>query len=117
MNRQSLIALAIVAVSGAAFANDYTANTTPFVSTLTRAEVQAELVRSNQTGINAPSDWYSSPVDQTISQRSRGEASAEYIAQRDRVAAFTGDDSGSAYLAQQRADRASVLAGQPAAAH
>ena len=80
MNRKSLIALAIVAASGAAFADDITVDTTPFVSTATRAEV-----------------------------------CAEYIAQRDRVAAFTGEDSGSAYLAQQRADRASVLAGQPAA--
>lgn len=117
MNRKSLVALAIVAASGAAFANDYTVDTTPFVSTLTRAEVQAELARFiKEGGVNPAADWYP-PIVQTSSQRTRAEVRAEYIEHRDRVGAFVGEDSGSAYLAQQRADRASVLAGQPAADH
>ena len=48
------------------------------------------------------------------SERTRAEVQADFIANRDRVAAFSREDSGSSYLAAHRATAAApVLAGQP----
>lgn len=47
-------------------------------------------------------------------QQTRAEVQADFVANRDRVAAFTREDSGSAYLATNRATVAApVFAGQP----
>jgi hypothetical protein len=113
MNRKSIIAIAITAAAaGSAFADDITVETTPFVSSATRAEVQAELGRYQQAGVNPWSNRYN-PLAQFRSQRTRDQVAAEYLAARDRVAAFTGEDSGSAYLASHPAIAATTLAGQP----
>jgi hypothetical protein len=54
------------------------------------------------------------PLDSFQSQRTRAEVQADYVANRDRVAAFTREDSGSAFLAVNRGRIAApVLAGQP----
>lgn len=117
MNRKSLLALAVVALtSGAAFAEDIRLQSMPFVSTATRAQVQAELAAYRQAGVNPWSIRYN-PLAQFRSQRTRAEVTAEYLAERDRVAAFTSEDSGSAWLAARRHQRsADTLAGQPARA-
>ena len=105
MNRKSLIALAFASTATVAFADDITIDPTPFVSTATRAEVQAELARFEASGRD-PWARNHNPLSDFESQRSRDEVKAEYVQARERVAAFTGEDSGSAYLAAQ-ADAAS----------
>ena len=114
MNRKSLFAAAFAtAFAGGAFADDITIDTTPFVSTATRAEVRAELDAHRQAGNNPASNRYD-PFVQFEGQRSRAAVTAEYISARDRVAAFTGEDSGSAFLTARYANRpAQVGARQP----
>jgi hypothetical protein len=71
-----------------------------FVSTNSRAQVHAELV---QFGIDYPVSPWATRYDQLAnfkSTRRRADVTAAYIADRDEVAAFTGEDSGSVYLAQ-----------------
>lgn len=120
MNRYALaIALASIAAAGQAFADDITVDTTPFVSTATRAQVQQELAQFKASGINPWSQGYN-PLAGFQSSRSRADVTAEYVRSRDAVAAITGEDSGSAFLAAggQREDaRTSTLAGQPSAAY
>ena len=100
MNRKSLLALALAATATGAFADDITIDPTPFVSTATRAQVQAELAAFQESGRDPWARQYD-PLADFRSQRSREEVKAEYVQARDRVAAFTGEDSGSAYLAGQ----------------
>jgi hypothetical protein len=112
MNR--IIATACIAasaiVAGQAFADDITPSQ-PFVSTTTRAQVQAELARSRSQA-NPWSIAYN-PLARFQSGRTRAEVISEYIASRDEVAALTGEDSGSFALAQQP-ETAARLAGLPA---
>jgi urease accessory protein UreF len=114
MNRKSLIALALsTAFAGAALADDITVETTPFVSTATRAEVRADLAAYRQAGVNHASNRYN-PLAQFKSQRTRAQVTAEYVASREQVAALTGEDSGSTYLALRRVEHAAqTVAGQP----
>jgi hypothetical protein len=52
------------------------------------------------------------PLANFQSQRTRADVQADFIASRDRVAAFTSEDSGSAYLKAHRgADASRVFAG------
>lgn len=119
MNRYALaIALATLAAAGQAFADDITVETTPYVSTATRTQVQQELAQFKASGVSPWSQVY----DQLAgfqSGRSRADVTAEYIRSRDAVAALTGEDSGSAFLAGgQREDaRSPTVAGRPSAAY
>ena len=72
----------------------------PFTSTLSRADVQADVIR-NADAIRAGATEYAMQQDRpaTVSTRSRNQATAEYIAEREQVHALTSEDSGSAYLA------------------
>jgi hypothetical protein len=102
MNRKALIALAaFAALAGttAARADDITIDNTPFQSVRTRADVQAELAAYKKNGVNTYSISYNQ-LSKFKSDRTRDEVRAEYLADRDEVAALTSEDSGSAYLAQ-----------------
>lgn len=115
MNRKFALAFVVAAAAaGNAFADDITVETNPFVSTLTRAEVQAQLSQRSAATNNPASIQYN-PLANFTSTLSREQVVADYIANRDRVAAMTGQDSGSVYLASQ--PHVSVdtthLAGQP----
>ena len=114
MNRKFATVLVLAAAAaGNAFADDITIDTTPFVSSKTRAEVQAELVQFKQAG-NSPWSNQHNPLRAFRSEKSRADVTADYLASRSRVAAFTGEDSGSAFLAQNRSRTAgTTLAGQP----
>lgn len=106
----------IVAAAGNAFAESPTIVKDDFVSTRTRAEVQAELHAFKQSGVNPWSISYN-PLQVFRSNTSRRQVVAEYLADRDEVAAINGEDSGSAYFAQASAQRtrsSAVLAGRPA---
>lgn len=72
----------------------------PFVSTRTRAEVQAELM--GQRLSSAGSEWVlqANAPQQRTSSITRAQATADYIASRDAIHALNSEDSGSAYLAQ-----------------
>jgi hypothetical protein len=85
-----------------------------FSGTRSRAEVQAELAQFKTAGTSPWSIQYN-PLAQFKSVLTRADVRAEYIAQRDQVAALNGEDSGSAYLAQARhsVGATTTLAGQP----
>jgi hypothetical protein len=97
MNRNLAAALIAVAAASSALADDITVDTTPFVSSRSRAEVQAELQQSRQSGV----DVWAQDYDQLAafhSSKSRAEVTAEYLQSRDQAAALVAEDSGSAWL-------------------
>jgi hypothetical protein len=119
----SRIALATAALSVAAFGAqadeaDGSQYALQFNGTKTRAEVQAELASYQKARANPWSIAYN-PLNSFRSAKTRAQVTAEYLADRDTVAAMNGEDSGAAYLAQHNATPAvsSVLAGQPVNAH
>jgi hypothetical protein len=118
MNRYILSSLLAIsaAVSSTAFADDITVDTTPFTSTKSRAEVQAELSQYQRAGVN-PWAQDHNPLADFRSTRTRAQVTAEYIADRDQVEAMTREDSGSSYLAQRTPAIAPVFAGQPTRAY
>lgn len=120
MNRKLAYALVVfaatAAAAGQAFAETPTIDNTPFVSVKSRSDVQAELAAYKAAGVNPWSTSYN-PLKSFKSSTSRDQVVAEYVAARDQVAAVTGEDSGSAYLAQasaRNAPLADTLAGTPA---
>jgi len=103
MNAHYAFALVVVAAGAAAAvdarADDITVDPTPFVSSVSRAQVNEELRQFRASGVNPWADDYN-PVLLARSTRSRADVMAEYRADRSEVAAFTGEDSGSTYLAR-----------------
>lgn len=115
MNRKlaSALALAVTAAAGHAFAEDITLYSTPFTSTASRAQVQAELAQFKKSGVNPWSNTYN-PLRDFEGAASREQVAGEYLTSRQRVAAMTGEDSGSSFLAARRPVPAGqLLAGQP----
>ena len=97
--RLSAVALAFgAAFTGSARADDITIDPVPFVSTATRAQVQAELKAYKAAGINPWATHYN-PLAHFRSTQSRAQVQAEFLANREAVAAMNGEDSGSQYLA------------------
>jgi hypothetical protein len=94
----AVLAVAAIA-SGNAYADDITIDTTPFISTKTRAEVRAEVMGQSLT--SAATEWamQMNDVPQFSSGYTREQARAEYIAARDEVMARNAEDSGSSYFA------------------
>lgn len=118
MNRKSIIAIAFAsaiaghAVAGTSLAGDISVESQPFAATQARAVVQAELAQYKQSGVNPWSISYN-PLRGFESTKSRDQVTAEFMSSRDRVAAFTSEDSGSAYLARSDAHRnVQVIAGK-----
>jgi hypothetical protein len=95
------IALAAAALHAQTTTNgEITIDPNPFVSTLTRAEVRADLERFRRSGVDPTAQEYN-PLAKFQSGRTRAEVTAEYLAERSAVAAFGGEDSGSVYLARR----------------
>ena len=116
MKTSSLLLAAALATAGFAAQADE-ADGSQYVNSFngakTRAEVQAELGQYKKAGVNPWSTQYN-PLNAFQSGKTRAQVQAEYLASRDTVAAFTSEDSGSAYLAQRTvATPARALAGQP----
>jgi len=103
MNRYAaLLAVAMGTLSGAAFSHtglsgDISIETDTFVSTRSPAEVRAELVAYKKSGVNPWARTYN-PLASFKSGKTRAQVSAEYVANRNLVAALNGEDSGSKYL-------------------
>ena len=114
MNRKLCFgALVLASLGTSAFADDITVEPHPFVSTRTQAQVQAELAQYKLAGVNPWSISYN-PVRYFRSEKTRAQVEQEYVASRDEVSARTGEDSGSARLAQRQGpDVSSQFAGQP----
>ena len=99
MNRNFALALFVAcAASGPVLADDITVDPQPFASTLSRAQVMDDLRQYRQSGINPWADDYNQ-LAQARSVLSRETVMAEFMASRGMVAAFSGEDSGSRYLA------------------
>lgn len=92
----SAATVAVALVSAGAYAESPTIDTTPFVSTKTRAEVQAEL-KTPYIGGNPWSTRYD-----MFAQRgalTKEQVRGAYKMSREEVHALTAEDSGSAFLA------------------
>jgi hypothetical protein len=101
--------------SSKAYAETPTIDTTPFVSTRTRAEVQAEVMSQRDLVTAAASEWVmqNNHVAQLKSGYTSEQAKSEYKTARDQVSAMNSEDSGSSYFARQaaRANAGTVMAG------
>jgi len=111
----ALAAAAAGLISTSAFAETTLEYASPFVSTLTRAEVQAEFKARPDLLRAAASEWamqQSEPVG-LKSTEIRANAKNEYRSARQEVLAMTSEDSGSAYFLKQtpRWSRASATMG------
>jgi hypothetical protein len=96
--------LAAVLMSGNALAESPTIDTTPFISTLSRAEVRAEVLRARDQVSAAGTEWAMQQNERQpiMAGLSRAQVTAEYIAARDQVHAMNAEDSGSSHFAQSR---------------
>lgn len=115
MNRHLALAFAALATAAAGhvLADDITIETAPFVSTMSRAEVIADLQRTRSAGIDPWADEYN-PLMHFQSGKTRAEVIAEFMAERAAVAALNSEDSGSVYLARREpAQRSTQLASAP----
>lgn len=116
MNRiATALVVAAAAVAGSAYADDITVDNTQFVSQKSRAEVVAELGQYKKSGVNVWSTQYN-PLKNFKSGKTVAEVRADYIASRNEVNAFTGEDSGSAYLQASNGrvfNGSTTLAGTP----
>lgn len=95
----SAATVAVALVSAGAYAESPTIDSTPFVSTKTRAEVQAEL-KTPYIGGNPWSTRYD-----MFAQRgalTKEQVRGAYKMSREEVHALTAEDSGSAFLAAQQ---------------
>jgi hypothetical protein len=106
MNRKIALTFVLASVAAAsAFAETPMADTTPFKSSMTREQVQAELQQHRKTGI----DPYADGFNQLTGFRStltRAEVKADFMASRQLVSELNGEDSGSRYLAHRQLPRA-----------
>lgn len=106
MNRR-LVTLSIAAAAAATFAGGAFAESPDpsgqfaqqVTSSKSRAEVVAELKEYKRAGVNPWAMSYN-PLRTFKSTTTREAVVADYLDSRDRVAAFNGEDSGSAYLAR-----------------
>lgn len=103
MNRTTLLTLSLaVLAAGYACAGEITVDPEPFVSVASRAQVQQELGKFRAGGTNP----WATEYDQLAgfrSSTSRASVIADYMASRDAAAAFSGEDSGSSYIARAMA--------------
>ncbi|MGZ5181581.1 MAG: hypothetical protein ACXWC6_16880 [Ramlibacter sp.] len=98
-------AVASIAAAGSAFAQatpygQEGGQSDTFVPAKSRATVQAELDQFRAQYPVSPWSFRYNPLANFKSTATRAEVTAAYIADRNEVAALTGEDSGSAYLAQ-----------------
>ncbi|MBC5785249.1 DUF4148 domain-containing protein [Ramlibacter sp. USB13] len=116
MNRYlATVAAALLAAAGTAFADDITMDPHPFQSTATRAQVMEEFHQFRRSGVNPWADDYDQ-IAHGSGAMTRAEATAAFLAERSTVAALSGEDSGSSYLARVAAAHSRVQATELAAA-
>ncbi|GAB3655937.1 DUF4148 domain-containing protein [Ramlibacter alkalitolerans] len=110
----AVIALVAASSASSVLADDITVETTPFVSTSSRAQVNAQLQQFRQAGVDPWAQHYDQ-LAALRSSRTRAQVRADYLQSRQETAALTAEDSGSAWLAARaHGVAASLLAGTPA---
>lgn len=110
------VAVALVSPTNA-YAESTAEYTTTFLSTLSRAEVRAELMGRSELLRTGSSEWAMQNNEPIAikSAETREQAKAEYKSARQEVIAVTGEDSGSAYYQRQAMRvKASAIMGGPA---
>jgi hypothetical protein len=118
----AVVAFAAIAAAVAtpARADDITIDNTPFHSTKTRAEVQAELLQYQRAGVNPYKTGYNQ-LAQFRSTRARADVRGDYLAHRDEVNAMLHEGSDShptvRTAAVPRVRNAATLAGVPVNGH
>lgn len=97
--------LAATLMASSALAETPTIDTTPFVSTRSRAEVQAEVLGARAQVTAAGSEWAMQRNEQQplMAGLTRAQVTAEYIAVREQVQAMNAEDSGANHFPQARA--------------
>ena len=97
--------LAATLMASSALAETPTIDTTPFVSSRSRAEVQAKVLGARSQVTAAGIEWAMQRNEQQplMASLSRAQVTAEYIAAREQVHAMNAEDSGSNHFAQSRA--------------
>ena len=116
MNRIALASIVLAsAFAGSAFAESPIYGNDPFTGVKTRAEANAELAAYKKAGVNPWSTQYN-PLKYFKSTTTREAVVSAYLMSRDEVHALSGEDSGSAYLAQAHTTSvpSRTLAGTPA---
>jgi hypothetical protein len=103
-------ALAAGILSSNAYADDITIDNTPFVGSMTRAQVSAELKVPYVGGYPWAGKY---DMFQTKSAATTEQVQSGYKMSRDEVSALTGEDSGSAYFKRTPARNASAVMGAP----
>jgi len=85
-------------------ADDITIDTTPFVSTKTRAEVRGDYIKAPSA--RASTEWSSQMNEQHPykSSLTRSDARSGYLHDRQEVSQYNGEDSGSYLLSHPRRD-------------
>ncbi|WP_082615378.1 DUF4148 domain-containing protein [Acidovorax sp. Root267] len=109
--QSKFFAIALILAAGPALADDITVDTTPFTSTRSRAEVQAELRQFQSSGVDPWSRTYN-PLDHFQSKLTRSEVTRDYLLASEEAHAVMGEDSGSSYFA-----RAASPSGSGSVAH
>ena len=115
----STVAVATIAaafLSSNAFADDITIDTTPFVSTKSRAEVRAEVMNNRDQITSYGGVWKGQQNEQRPFQSAytAEQVRNEYKAARNEVRMMNGEDSGSSYIAQQRSVSNGVIVARSA---
>ena len=95
------LGFAAAAFAGVAAAEGPLERAPEFVSVATRAQVQAELAAFKRAGVNPWSVLYN-PLARIGSTASRKQTGLEFAPHRGEIHAWTGEDSGSVLLSQQR---------------
>jgi len=103
--------LGAAVMTGTARAEGPIGESAPFVSSLTRAEVRAELMQDRSQVSSYANEWVAQQAgtQHAASGYTRAEATAEYIASRDQAQAMNGEDSGSRYFARRPLQAADTL--------
>ncbi|MCK6421949.1 MAG: DUF4148 domain-containing protein [Aquabacterium sp.] len=111
----ALAAMIAASLAAPAWADDPTPEPAYSPTTLTRSEVQADLVRFKHTGVNPWSTSYN-PLRHAASVKSRAEVKQEYLAARDEARALAAEDSGASWRGRMASPAPTLLAGRPATA-
>ncbi len=104
----------IVPRTATAAAGDITIDPAPFVSTVARAAVRAELLQGSQFVRDTEWVQQANAAVPFKSSVTRAQAREQYQATRGEVDALTGEDSGSMYLKMSPPDHRTQVMGAPA---
>ena len=107
--------IAATVMTGTARAEGPIQDIRPATGALTRAQVQAELMKHRGQLTSYASEWTQQQAEPMLSATTREQVRAAYIASRDEVRAMNAEDSGATYLARMPMRTAVMVARDRAA--